>query len=280
MPNTDYNRIARAITYIQHNVSAQPTLADIARHVHLSPFHFQRLFTRWAGTTPKRFLQVLTTELGKQLLTQPVSLQEATDSLGLSSSSRLHDHFVQLEAVTPGEYRSKGAGLVIGYGVATSPFGQLFAAQTPRGICRAAFVDNDDEMAEQLDMLKKTWPLASYRQQHQVALSLASVMAMLPTKVPSQPLSLHISGTNFQLAVWRALLQIPSGTAASYADIAHATGSPKAVRAAGTAIGANPVALLIPCHRVIQQSGALGGYRWGTTRKVAIQSWERLYNSA
>lgn len=276
MENTDYNRIARAIAYLQDNITAQPQLADVARHVHLSPYHFQRLFTRWAGTTPKRFLQVLTLELGKQLLNQSGSLQEASDKLGLSSSSRLHDHFVQLEAVTPGEYRSKGAGLVITHGLAESPFGQLFAAQTPRGICRAAFIDSPEEIAEQLDALKKTWPLASYRRQDDTARSLADIITTLPTTAPKQPLALHVSGTNFQLAIWRALLRIPSGTAVSYADIAKATGSAKAVRAAGTAIGANPVALLIPCHRVIQQSGALGGYRWGTTRKLAIQTWERL----
>lgn len=279
MPSTDYDRIASAITYLQHNVSAQPTLADVARHVHLSPFHFQRLFSRWAGTTPKRFLQVLTLELGKQLLQHAGSLQATTDILGLSSSSRLHDHFVQIEAVTPGEYRQQGAGLTIVHGLADSPFGLLFVAQTPRGICRAAFVDCPDEATRQLEALMMSWPLASWRRQDAAARSLADVITALPASAPATPLSLHISGTNFQLAVWRALLRIPSGIATSYADIARAAGSPKAVRATGTAIGANPVALLIPCHRVIQQSGALGGYRWGTTRKLAIQARERLQAS-
>lgn len=274
--SSDYARIANAIAYIEANVTAQPTLDDIARQVNLSPYHFQRLFTRWAGTTPKRFLQVLTLELGKQLLSKEGSLLDVSAALGLSGSSRLHDHFVQLEAVTPGEFRRRGEGLVITYGVAVSPFGLLFAARTPRGICRAAFIDSAVEVAEQLDTLKKIWPLATYRQQDAVAQTLSAVMSTLPGKSPKQPLALHISGTNFQLAVWRALLRIPSGTAVTYTDIAHAIGSPRAVRAAGTAIGANPVALLIPCHRVIQQSGALGGYRWGLTRKVAIQAWERL----
>jgi AraC family transcriptional regulator, regulatory protein of adaptative response / methylated-DNA-[protein]-cysteine methyltransferase len=273
---SDYDRIASAIAYLQANVTAQPQLADIARHVHLSPFHFQRLFTRWAGTTPKRFLQVLTLELGKNLLTQSPSILAVTDALGLSSSSRLHDHFVQIEAVTPGEFRSKGAALCIEYGVQPTPFGDLFVAQTPRGICRAAFMDADAELTEQLSTLQKTWPLATYIHNNNVAKQAASVIAALPNTTPTAPLSLHINGTNFQLAVWRALLSIPAGTALSYSDIATSIGSPTAVRAVGTAIGANPVALLIPCHRVIQQSGALGGYRWGLTRKVAIQAWERL----
>ncbi|HTQ99505.1 MAG TPA: methylated-DNA--[protein]-cysteine S-methyltransferase [Candidatus Acidoferrum sp.] len=273
---TDYDRIARAIAYLEANVSAQPQLDDVARHVHLSPFHFQRLFTRWAGTTPKRFLQVLTLELGKQLLQQDRSLLDVSDKLGLSSSSRLHDHFVQIEAVTPGEFRSQGAGLAITYGVAESPFGLLFAARTPRGICRCAFIDDKDAIDDQLASLQTAWPLASYRRDNAVASDLAGLITALPDKAPKPPLPLHISGTNFQLAVWRALLQIPSGTAVSYGDIAAQVGSPKAVRAVGTAVGANPVALLIPCHRVIQQSGALGGYRWGLTRKVAIQAWERL----
>jgi AraC family transcriptional regulator, regulatory protein of adaptative response / methylated-DNA-[protein]-cysteine methyltransferase len=273
---SDYERIAHAISYIQQHVREQPQLDDIARHVHLSPFHFQRLFTHWAGTTPKRFLQVLTLELGKNLLTQSHSILEASDALGLSSSSRLHDHFVQIEAVTPGEFKSKGAGLHIQYGVQPTPFGDLFVAQTSRGICRAAFMDAAAEVADQLTTLQKTWPLATYSHNNKVAKQAASVIAALPDTTPATPLSLHINGTNFQLAVWRALLGIPAGTALSYSDIATSIGSPSAVRAVGTAIGANPVALLIPCHRVIQQSGALGGYRWGLTRKVAIQAWERL----
>lgn len=274
--STDYTRIARAIEYLQQNVTAQPQLDDIARHLHLSPFHFQRLFTRWAGTTPKRFLQVLTLELGKNLLLQGGSLLDISDSLGLSSSSRLHDHFVQIEAVTPGEFRSKGEGLLIHHGSADTPFGQLFVAQTPRGICRASFVDNDNDESATLQSLQQLWPKARYQHASAVAGAVASALAALTSKKPVQPLTLHLAGTNFQLAVWRALLRIPGGCAVSYGGVAAAAGSPKAVRAVGTAIGANPVALLIPCHRVIQQSGALGGYRWGPTRKAAIQAWERL----
>jgi AraC family transcriptional regulator, regulatory protein of adaptative response / methylated-DNA-[protein]-cysteine methyltransferase len=270
---SDYDRIAKAIAYITTNVTAQPTLDDVAAHVHLSPFHFQRLFSRWAGTTPKRFLQVLTLELGKKLLDESGSLLEVSDKLGLSSSSRLHDHFVQLEAVTPGEYRSKGKDVVIEYGEHDTPFGRLFVAQTPRGVCRAAFTDDDDAEA-QLEALRKTWPLAVYKNSVKNTAEVAALLAA--ADAPNRPLSLHVAGTNFQVAVWRALLRIPAGNAVTYSQIAEAVGSPHAVRAAGTAIGANPVAFLIPCHRVIQQSGALGGYRWGLERKQAMQTWERL----
>ena len=273
---SDYDRIARAIAYIAQNVTAQPTLDEIAAHVALSPFHFQRLFGRWAGTTPKRFLQVLTLELGKNLLAESGSLLEVSDRLGLSSTSRLHDHFVQLEAVTPGEYRSKGKGLVIEYGEHDTPFGRLFVAQTPRGVCRAAFTDGEDAAA-QLAVLRRTWPLAAYVPNAQHTALVAELLALPAAELAQRPLSLHVAGTNFQVAVWRALLRIPAGTAVTYSDIAQAVGTPAAVRAAGTAIGANPVAFVIPCHRVIQRSGALGGYRWGLERKQAMQVRERLY---
>jgi AraC family transcriptional regulator of adaptative response/methylated-DNA-[protein]-cysteine methyltransferase len=275
---SDYDRIANAITYITENVRSQPSLDDVAAHVHLSPFHFQRLFSRWAGTTPKRFLQVLTLELGKKLLEESGSLLEVSDKLGLSSSSRLHDHFVQLEAVTPGEYRSKGKELTIEYGTHDTPFGRLFVAQTQRGVCRAAFIEADDVEA-QLDVLRKTWPQATYKTNAKGTAPVASLLAT-PAEQVKRPLSLHVAGTNFQVAVWRALLRIPVGSAVTYSQIATAVGSPAAVRAAGTAIGANPVAFLIPCHRVIQQSGALGGYRWGLERKQAMQVWERLRHSS
>ena len=271
---SDYERIASAIAYIQTNVNAQPQLADIARHVHLSPYHFQRLFTRWAGTTPKRFLQVLTLELGKNLLDRNHSLLDTAGSLGLSGTSRLHDHFVQLEAVTPGEYKLKGAGLVIHFGVHESLFGPLFVAQTPRGICRATFVEVGDEESE-LAMLTAQWPQAQFLRDNKVASSFADKLFSGKDQKDAK-FKLHLNGTNFQLAVWRALLRIPAGTAVSYGELAAQLGSPKASRAVGSAVGANPVAFLIPCHRVIQQSGALGGYRWGVVRKQAIQLWERL----
>jgi AraC family transcriptional regulator, regulatory protein of adaptative response / methylated-DNA-[protein]-cysteine methyltransferase len=269
---SDYKRIAKAITYIQENVGAQPELEDIARHVNLSPYHFQRLFKDWAGTTPKRFLQVLTLELGKQLLDQQHSVFEAAEEIGLSSASRLHDHFVQLEAMTPGEYKNKGSGLEISYATHESLFGTLFVAQTPRGICRTSFIDHNAE-EDELKILSKNFPLASFIEDKHSTKNFADTIF---AKDQTKKFKLHIAGTNFQLAVWRALLRIPSGQAISYGELAAHLKNPGASRAVGTAIGANPVAFLIPCHRVIQQSGALGGYRWGTERKQAIQVWEKL----
>lgn len=253
MSNSDYTRIANAIAYIQNNIQAQPDLADIARHVHLSPHHFQRLFSRWAGTTPKRFLQVLTLELGKQLLNQNYSLLDTTEHLGLSSPARLHDHFVQLEGITPGEYKSQTAALVIHYGLAETLFGPLFVAQTPRGICRAVFRDDANTNAE-ITALTQQWPRAQLIHTPEVAQDFAKRMFAIKNPACAN-IALHVQGTNFQLAVWRALLRIPVGTAISYGDLAHQLGKPSAARAVGTAVGANPVAVIIPCHRVIQQSG-------------------------
>lgn len=271
---SDYERIAEAISYIADRVAEQPSLEEIAAHVHLSPYHFQRLFCRWSGTTPKRFLQVMTLERGKQLLNDSRSLLDLSNFLGLSSSSRLHDHFIRLEAVTPGEYKSKGKGLEIEYGIHSSPFGAIFIAMTKRGVCRAAFSDSKD-IEEHLTDLQKTWPLASPIKNEEATQHIIDAM-FEGVAITDRPLSLHIAGTNFQIAVWRALLSIPPGTITSYLQVANTIGRPQSSRAVGNAVAANPVAFLIPCHRVIQQSGALGGYQWGTTRKRAIQWWENL----
>lgn len=270
---TDYDRIAKAITYINQRVHEQPSLHDIAAHVHLSPFHFQRLFSRWAGVTPKRFLQVLTLEQGKQLLTESRSLLDVSDSIGLSSSSRLYDHFVQLEAVTPGDYKNKGKGLVIEYGEHATPFGSLFIAVSSRGVCRAGFLDYTST-EQQLGELQQTWPLASLTKNSAATRTVVDAMFTGAGTLKS-PLSLYVAGTNFQIAVWRALLQIPSGTVVNYSQIATALKRPRAARAVGNAIAANPLAFLIPCHRVIKQTGAIGKYHWGETRKQAIQIWEK-----
>ncbi|UXD88777.1 methylated-DNA--[protein]-cysteine S-methyltransferase [Thalassolituus hydrocarboniclasticus] len=293
---SDYQRIATAIRFITQHAREQPSLEDIAAAVNLSPFHFQRLFSQWAGTSPKRFLQVLTLERGKFLLRQQLPLLEAADELGLSGSSRLHDHFVQLEAVTPGEYQRAGAGLTIRYGVADTPFGPMFIAQTPRGLCRAAFIatgeDEPDSQqqhhqqhqelnaAEELAALQAEWPQAELCEDNAAAQQLVATLFTGKRSDAGAPLSLHVRGTNFQLAVWRALLTIPAGHALSYGQLATQLGQPTAARAIGNAVGANPVAFIIPCHRVIQQSGALGGYRWGPLRKQVIQSWERLQLAA
>ncbi|MEQ1741782.1 MAG: methylated-DNA--[protein]-cysteine S-methyltransferase [Candidatus Nitrotoga sp.] len=269
---SDYDRIAEAISFIVNRVNSQPTLQEIARHIHLSPFHFQRLFSRWAGVTPKRFLQVLTLERAKQLLRESKPLLEVSDSLGLSSGSRLYDHFVHLEAVTPGEYKKGGLGLSIEYGAHDTPFGKAFIAITPRGICSFAFLDGT-ETDEHLIGLQKKWPHAMVHENCRRTLVLIKAMFGKEIKL-DHPVSLHVSGTNFQVSVWKALLQIPPAKVVSYSQVATAIGHPTSARAVGLAVGANPVAILIPCHRVIQQSGKLGGYHWGETRKQAIHAWE------
>ncbi|SEB17502.1 methylated-DNA--[protein]-cysteine S-methyltransferase [Marinobacterium iners] len=272
---SDYDRIASAMAYLVERAIEQPSLEDIAAHVHLSPYHFQRLFCRWAGTTPKRFLQVLTLERGKGLLDNSRSLLDVAHELGLSGSSRLHDHFVQLEAVTPGEYKSRGKQVHIEYGVHATPFGPMFVAITQRGVCRAEFMDFNS-LEDLLDSLHNAWPLSSIRENLSSTRQAIDVFFSNDAAIRHGPLSLHVAGTNFQIAVWRALLKIPTGSVASYAEVAKSLGAPKSARAVGNAIGANPVALLIPCHRVIQQSGALGGYRWGPTKKLMVQTWEKM----
>jgi len=269
---SDYDRIAEAITFLINHVSRQPSLNDVASHLHLSPFHFQRLFCRWTGVTPKRFLQALTVERAKQLLSEAKPLLEVSDSLGLSSGSRLYDHFVQLEAVTPGEFKLGGAGLTIDHAVQDTPFGKAFIAATGRGICKLAFL-RDAEVDEHLTDLTKQWPQATLRENRPRLRVFVNDM-FDAGKRPDRPLSLHVAGTNYQVSVWKALLQIPPGSVTSYSRVATAIGSPNSARAVGLAVGANPVAFLIPCHRVIQQSGKLGGYHWGETRKHAIHAWE------
>ena len=272
---SDYDRVASAMAYLVDRAIDQPSLEEIAAHVHLSPYHFQRLFCRWAGTTPKRFLQVLTLERGKVLLENSRSLLEVSHELGLSGSSRLHDHFVQLEAVTPGEYKSRGKQVHIEYGVHATPFGPMFVAVTQRGVCRAEFMDFNS-LEELLDSLHNAWPLSSIRENLSSTRQAIDVFFSNDAAARHGPLSLHVAGTNFQIAVWRALLKIPTGSVASYAEVAKSLGAPRSARAVGNAIGANPVALLIPCHRVIQQSGALGGYRWEPTKKLMVQTWEKM----
>jgi AraC family transcriptional regulator, regulatory protein of adaptative response / methylated-DNA-[protein]-cysteine methyltransferase len=273
---SDYARIEKAMTYMSERVSGQPTLEEVAAHVHLSPFHFQRLFCRWAGTTPKRFLQAMTLERGKRLLGEAQALLDVSHSIGLSGSSRLHDHFVQLEAVTPGEYKSKGLGVSIQYGFHQTPLGRMFVAVTPRGICRLGFVDYA-ETEEPLAELREEWPMASLTRSEPSTRYVIDALFSEQSGAKHGPLSLHVAGTNFQVAVWRALLRIPPGRLASYSRIADALGCPNASRAVGNAVGANPVALLIPCHRVIQKSGALGGYRWGGAKKQMVQTWEQVH---
>ncbi|MCG8519434.1 MAG: methylated-DNA--[protein]-cysteine S-methyltransferase [Pseudomonadales bacterium] len=270
---SDYERIARAIQYLRSHTGDQPSLAAVAEHVHLSEYHFQRLFRRWAGVTPKRYLQALTLARAKQLLADSRrSLLATSDELGLSSSSRLYDHFVQLEAVTPSEFRQRGAGMTITWGVHATPFGPAFVALTPKGVCQFEFVAPAQPQAP-LQRLLDLWHQARVVEDQPGTAWVVARLLAVPAE-DGAPLSLWVQGTNFQVQVWRALLQLAPGHLASYRDVAVAIGRPTAARAVGTAIGANPVALAIPCHRVLRQGGELGGYRWGETRKQAILARE------
>ena len=269
---SDYQRIAQAIEFINANAKQQPSLENIAAHLHLSPFHFQRLFSQWAGVAPKKYLQILTVDRAKQLLAQSKPLAEVSDSVGLSGSSRLHDHFVQLEAASPGEFKAGGAGMEIRYSVIGGPFGDAFIAVTPRGICKLSFLSNNN-IEQQIVDLNAQWPAAKLV--NQASETTQMVEALFAGKQTiNGPLSLYVKGTNFQINVWRALLQIEPGCINSYVQVAAAVGKPRAYRAVGTAIGSNQVAFFIPCHRVLQQSGQIGGYLWGETRKHAIHAWE------
>jgi AraC family transcriptional regulator of adaptative response/methylated-DNA-[protein]-cysteine methyltransferase len=277
--SADYHKIERAIRYLDASSPTRPSLGDVARHVGMSQFHFQRLFTRWAGISPKRFSQVLALEYAKDKLRVSRNLIDATYDAGLSSGGRLHDLFVTLDAVTPGEYRESGAGLRISAGFHDSPFGEALVATTERGVCGLTFHDGNRKAA--LRDLALRWPNATVEERPRVTAPVASrIFTALEVRDPEGlvPLGLLVRGTNFQVKVWRALLQIPVGSVATYEDIATAIGAPSAVRAVGTAIGRNPVAFLIPCHRVIRTTGALGGYRWGLPRKRAMLAWEEGRN--
>ena len=241
----------------------------MAESVGLSEFHFQRIFTRWAGISPKRFLQFLTKENAKDLLKHS-SVLDATFSVGLSSPSRMHDLFINTEAVTPGEYKTHGAGLVIRYGFHPTPFGEALIGLTERGICHLSFVQNSRETA--LMYLKANWSNATIQENSQATEALIEPIFSLDHNL--SPLSVFVTGTNFQLKVWEALLSIPRGNVTTYEQIATQIGQPGALRAVGTAVGHNPIAYLIPCHRVIRKMGDFGNYRWGTARKKALLGWE------
>jgi AraC family transcriptional regulator, regulatory protein of adaptative response / methylated-DNA-[protein]-cysteine methyltransferase len=267
---TNYDRIAAAIEYIKQNFKSQPDLDTIAQSVHLSPFHFQRIFSEWAGVSPKTFLQYISVEYAKRLLrVREASLFDVAYETGLSGTSRLHDLFVKMEAMTPAEYKNGGKSLAIQYSFSPCKFGDVLIASTQKGICAITFADQHEEA---LELLKQQFPYAHFtelfEEKHKIALS------VLMGENKNHPIHLHVKGTDFQLKVWEALLKIPMGKLSTYGSIAEQIENPKASRAVGTAIGSNPIAFLIPCHRVIQSSGILGGYMWGTTRKTAIIGWE------
>lgn len=271
----DYPRIERAITYILRHVEQQPGLDEVASHIGLSPFHFQRLFRKWAGVSPKQFLEYLTVEYAKRKLRDAGNILETSHALGLSSPARLHDQFITLEAVTPGQYRSGGRGLEITYGVHSCPLGGLFMAVSPRGICQVSFLATgragfDRELTE----LAQTWPHAGL--QHNDSLIRAKAAALIDAinSDNTRPLHLLVKGTNFQVNVWKAMLKIPYGSLVSYLDLAKQAGYPSAIRAAASVVAANPIAFLIPCHRVLRNTGQFGQYHWGKERKKILVGYE------
>ncbi len=266
----NYTRIAKAIEYITENAKAQPTLEQVAEKVHLSPFHFQRLFTDWAGVSPKKFLQFLTTQYLKETIGTTANLIEAADMAGLSAQSRVYDLFTSIEAVTPNEYKSGGIGLTISYGYHITLFGECFIAITARGICGMAFVDNGSKQNLFNDFVKK-WHFARIEKEEVVT---EKYIQKIFNSNEKGEYKILVQGTQFQLKVWEALLNIPSGRLTTYQGIANKINNPKAVRAVGTAIGENPIAYLIPCHRVIRKEGKLGEYRWGSIRKKLLVGWE------
>ncbi len=268
----DYLRIEQAILYLENHYQDQPGLEEVAAQIGLSEYHFQRLFTRWAGVSPKRFLQFLTKEGAKQLLARSENLLETTHQVGLSSLGRLHDLFVTTEAVTPGEYKSGGAGVTIRYGIHPTPFGKCLIATTERGICHLSFVQTSEGNA--IDDLVADWKQAKMIEDHRSTVGLIEPIFDLRYSHRGKPLNVHLRGTNFQLKVWEALLQVPAGEVTTYAGIASRIGNPGAVRAVGTAVGHNPIAVLIPCHRVIRKVGEFGNYRYGALRKKALLARE------
>lgn len=282
----DYRRIEAGIRFLDAHPREETQLRELAQMANLSPFHYERLFKRWAGTTPKRFAQCLRVEHAKALLERSRSLLEAAWESGLSSPSRLHDLFCSIEAVTPGEYKSGGDGLAICYAFHPTPFGDCLIATTERGICRLAFCDsagaggsserkpNSAARASELQALKADWPSAKFESDARASKAIVERIFDPAAITRDEPFHLLVKGTNFQLQVWRALISIPPGCAASYNDVAKRVGRSDAVRAVAGAIAANSIAYLIPCHRVLRATGALSGYRWGRERKRALLAWE------
>ena len=276
--NADYDRIEKAIKFIEKNFSSQPDLKDVAAHIGLSEYHFQRLFSRWVGISPKRFLQFLTKEYAKKLLEESVNLLDVTYEAGLTSPSRLHDLFVSCEAVTPGEYKRKGEGITITYGFHPSPFGECLLATTERGICGFFFVKNRDRK-DPLSELRFFWKKADIVEDPHASREMIDRIFNTSFADASAPLHLILNGTNFQIKVWEALIKIPFGAVVSYEDVAIQVGIPGATRAVGSAVGKNPVSFIIPCHRVIRKTADFGNYGGGTARKKAILGWEASHLS-
>jgi len=265
----DYQRIEKAIRFIRENFKDQPGLEEVAREIHVSPFHFQRMFRDWAGVSPKKFLQFTTIEYAKQLLKEKNNLETVSFETGLSGTSRLHDLFIGIEGMTPGEYQQGGRNLTIFYSHAETLFGNILIASTSKGICHISFTDSDSGT----EGLAKKFPGA--RLEQKTDLFQQQALAVFRNEGAGlEKIKLHLKGTAFQIKVWNALLRIPVGSLKSYQDLAREIGDARATRAVGTAIGNNPIAYLIPCHRVITSAGKLGGYHWGLDRKSAMIGWE------
>jgi AraC family transcriptional regulator, regulatory protein of adaptative response / methylated-DNA-[protein]-cysteine methyltransferase len=267
----NYERIEQAIQYLQQNFQRQPELDEVADKVHLSPFHFQRIFTDWAGISPKRFLQYLTTGYLKERLLMSRNLEEAASAAGLSSQSRVYDLFTTLEAVTPAEYKQHGSGIRIEYGFHSTPFGNCLIGVTERGICWLSFLTSDQDGHSALEEMKASWHNSVFHEEPVLTKTFISQIFESPS---GKKLHLFVKGTNFQVKVWEALLRIPPGGLTTYQDIARRVSNPKALQAVGSAVGANTIAYLIPCHRVIRKDGILGEYRWTSARKKSIIGWE------
>jgi len=267
----NYQRIEEAINYIRSNFKEQPDLEKVAEKIHLSPFHFQRLFTEWAGVSPKKFLQFISVEHAKNMLKEKkATLSDAAFETGLSGTGRLHDLFTKIEGMTPGEFKNGGENLSINYSFAESPFGNILVASTSKGICNMSFADDEQKA---YDELFRQFPNAKYRQMVDLIQQNALYIFTRDWSKLDE-IKIHIKGTDFQIKVWEALLKIPMGELSTYASIATSINNPNASRAVGSAIGDNPVAFIIPCHRVIQSTGIIGQYHWGSTRKTALIGWE------
>jgi AraC family transcriptional regulator, regulatory protein of adaptative response / methylated-DNA-[protein]-cysteine methyltransferase len=268
--NIDYQRVAAAIEYLNEHFKSQPDLTEVAKQVHLSPQYFQRIFTEWAGVSPKKFMQFLTIEHLRASIYDTNNLNEAAHLVGFSTQSRVYDLFVNIEGVTPNEYKTRGLGLQICYGFHPTPFGECFIAVAEKGVCALSFVDETTKTAT-LEQFVQKWKAANVVFNTQIT---APYVQQIFNPKSKEKLNIWIHGTHFQLKVWEALLKIPQGSVATYQKIAESIQNPKAVRAVGTAIGSNPIAFLIPCHRVIKSSGLVGDYHWGSMRKQAILGWE------
>lgn len=270
----NYQRIEQAIHYLEKNFQRQPELDEVAEVVHLSPFHFQRLFTEWAGISPKRFLQFLTVDFLKSKLQESKNLVEVAEAAGLSSQSRVYDLFTTLEAVTPQEYKQSGSGIRIEYGIHETPFGNALIGVTERGVCWLSFINTDEDPRYELEKMKAHWHNSVFHQDQ--VLTRAFINDIFEGKVEKMHKKIHllVKGTNFQIKVWEALLKLPLGNVTTYQDVAIQIQSPNAMQAVGSAVGSNHIAYLIPCHRVIRKDGVLGEYRWSATRKKSIIGWE------